>query len=127
MWPLAARAQQPQRMRRVGVLMNLASDDLEGQTRLAAFQQELQQLGWGVGENLRVDYRWAAGDPERFRMYAAELIALTPDVVLAITSPAVAALQQASNTVPIVFTSVVQDRNYERSRGIWTNSGVEEK
>jgi putative tryptophan/tyrosine transport system substrate-binding protein len=101
MWPLAARAQQPQRMRRVGVLMNLASDDLEGQTRLAAFQQELQQLGWGVGENLRVDYRWAAGDPERFRMYAAELIALTPDVVLAITSPAVAALQQASNTVPI--------------------------
>ena len=76
MWPPAARAQQPQRMRRVGVLMNLASDDLEGQTRLAAFQQELQQLGWGVGENLRVDYRWAAGDPERFRMYAAELIAL---------------------------------------------------
>ena len=101
MWPLAARAQQPQRMRRVGVLMNLSSDDLEGQTRLAAFQQELQQLGWGVGENLRVDYRWAAGDPERFRTYAAELIALTPDVVLAITSPAVAVLQQASNTVPI--------------------------
>jgi putative tryptophan/tyrosine transport system substrate-binding protein len=78
--------------------MNLASDNPEGQTRLAAFQQELQQLGWGVGENLRLDYRWAAGAPERYRTYAAELIALTPDVILAITSPAVAALQQASNS-----------------------------
>ena len=85
-WPLAARAQQLVER----VLMNLASDDAEGQTRLAAFQQELQQLGWSVGGNLLMDYRWAAGDAGRFRKYADELVALGPDVVLAVTSPAVA-------------------------------------
>jgi putative ABC transport system substrate-binding protein len=106
-WTRGVSAQQPERVRRIGVLMNLASDDPEGQTRLAAFQQELQHLGWDVGENLRIDHRWAAGDPERYRTYAEELIALAPDVILAITSPAVAALQQVSSTVPIVFTSVV--------------------
>jgi putative ABC transport system substrate-binding protein len=86
----APHAQKPERKRRIGVLMNLASDDSEGQTRLAAFQQELQQLGWSVGGNLLMDYRWAAGDAGRFRKYADELVALGPDVVLAVTSPAVA-------------------------------------
>jgi putative ABC transport system substrate-binding protein len=106
-WPLAAHGQQHERMRRIGVLMNLASDDAEGQMRLAAFQQELQRLGWSVGENVRIDYRWVAGNPARFRTYAAELVALAPDVILAVTSPAVAAVQEASSTVPIVFASVV--------------------
>src|SRR6266478_3754031 len=71
-WPLAARGQQGERMRRIGVLMNLASDDAEGQARLAAFHQGLQEAGWAVGRNLRIDYRWGAGDADRFRRYAAE-------------------------------------------------------
>jgi putative tryptophan/tyrosine transport system substrate-binding protein len=106
-WPLAARAQQPQRMRRVGVLMNLASDDAEGQARLAVFHQGLQQLGWTVGRNLQIDYRWGAGDVDRIRKFAAELIALAPDVILSTGSPSVAAFQQATRTVPIVFVTVV--------------------
>jgi ABC-type uncharacterized transport system substrate-binding protein len=105
-WPLVARAQQRERMRRIGVLMNLAADDPESLVRVAAFAQGLQELGWTVGRNLQLDTRWAAGDADRFRRYAAELIALTPDVVLASTSPSVAALQQASRTVPIVFATV---------------------
>ena len=72
-WPLAARAQQAERMRRIGVLMNVAADDPEGQARIAAFLQGLQQLGWTDGRNVRIDYRWAAGDAGRFRRYAAEL------------------------------------------------------
>ena len=76
-WPLAARAQQPDRMRRVGVLMNLAADDPEGQARIAAFLQALQQLGWSDGRNVRIDYRWAAGVTDRFHRYAEELLALT--------------------------------------------------
>src|SRR5439155_14773432 len=82
-WPLAARAQQGERVRSVGVLMNLAADDPEAQARLAAFHQGLQEAGWAVGRNLRIDYRWGAGDADRFRRYAAELVALVPDVVLA--------------------------------------------
>ena len=105
-WPLAARAQQPERMRRIGVLMNLASDDAEGQARLAAFHQGLQQLGWTVGRNVQIDYRWAAGDTGRFHRYAEELLALAPDVVLASATPSVQALQQATRTVPIVFANV---------------------
>jgi putative ABC transport system substrate-binding protein len=106
-WPLAARAQQGERMRRIGVLMNLASDDAEGQARLAAFHQGLQQLGWTVGRNVQIDYRWGAGDADRIRKFAAELIALAPDVILSTGSPSVAALQQATRTVPIVFATVV--------------------
>jgi putative tryptophan/tyrosine transport system substrate-binding protein len=106
-WPLTARAQQPERMRRVGVLMNLASDDAEGQARLAVFHQGLQQLGWTVGRNLQIDYRWGAGDVDRIRKFAAELIALAPDVILSTGSPSVAAFQQATRTVPIVFVTVV--------------------
>ena len=105
-WPLAARAQQPERMRRIGVLMNLASDDAEGQARLAAFHQGLQQLGWTVGRNVQIDYRWAAGDTGRFHRYAEELLALAPDVVLASATPSVQALQQATRTVPMVFANV---------------------
>jgi putative ABC transport system substrate-binding protein len=105
-WPLAARAQQRERTRRIGVLMPQAADDSEYQNRLAAFLQGLQELGWTVGRNVRIDPRWAAGDTERIRRYAAELVALTPDVILASTSPSVAALQQASHIVPIVFAAV---------------------
>jgi putative tryptophan/tyrosine transport system substrate-binding protein len=106
-WPRAVRAQQGERMRRIGVRMNLASDDAEGQARLAAFHQGLQQLGWTVGRNVQIDYRWGAGDADRIRKFAAELIALAPDVILSAGSPSVAALQQATRTVPIVFATVV--------------------
>ena len=105
-WPLAARAQQRERMRRIGVLMNVAADDPEAQARIAAFLQGLQQLGWTDGRNVRIDYRWAAGDAERYRRYAAELVALAPDVILATAGPSVVALQQATRTVPIVFVQV---------------------
>jgi putative ABC transport system substrate-binding protein len=105
-WPLAADAQEPQRMRRIGVLMNAAAADPEGRARLAAFLQELQQLGWTDGRNVRIDTRWGAGDAERFRRYAAELVALAPDVILAAGSPVMGALQQATRTVPIVFALV---------------------
>src|SRR6266446_2075872 len=100
-WPLAARAQQPEQMRRVGVLMSLAADDAEGQARLAAFLQGLQQLGWIDGRNVRIDTRWGAGDADRTRRYAAELVALAPDVILATGSPTVVALQQATRSAAI--------------------------
>ena len=106
-WPLAARAQQVDRMRRIGVLLNLAADDPMGQARVAAFVQGLQAAGWSDGRNVRIDTRWAAADPGNYRKYAAELIALGPDVVLASTTAAVAQLQQASRAVPIVFVSVI--------------------
>src|SRR5262249_22059354 len=104
-WPLAARAQQGQRMRRVGVLM--ATGDPEAQARVTALPQGLQQLGWTVGRNVRIDYRWGAVDADHSRRYAAELVALAPDVILAVASPAVAGLQQATRTVPIVFVNIV--------------------
>ena len=105
-WPLAARAQSADRMRRIGVLMSTTADDPEGQARIAAFQQGLQQFGWAIGHNVRIDSRWPAGDPERFRRYAAELVALAPDVILATGSAAAAPLLQATRTVPIVFVIV---------------------
>jgi putative ABC transport system substrate-binding protein len=103
-WPLAARAQQGERMRRIGVLMALAADDPEGQARLTAFVQGLQELGWTDGRNVRIDYRWPAGDAERTRRYATELAALAPDVILAGAGAVVPSLLQATRTVPIVFT-----------------------
>jgi ABC-type uncharacterized transport system substrate-binding protein len=106
-WPLAARAQQPGRMRRIGVLMNAGADDADGQARVIAFVQALQELGWTNGRNARIDIRWGAGDAERYRQYAAELLALAPDVILAPTSAVVAALQRATRTVPIVFVGVI--------------------
>jgi ABC-type uncharacterized transport system substrate-binding protein len=105
-WPVAAGAQQGERARRIGVLMNLAADDAEGQARIAAFLHGLQQLGWTDGGNLRIDYRWTAGDAGRFQRYAEELLALAPDVILASATPSVKALQQATRTVPIVFANV---------------------
>ncbi len=106
-WPFAARAQQPERVRRIGVLMNLAADDPQSPIRIAAFLHGLQELGWTDGRNVRIDYRWGANDAERGRRYAVELIALAPDVILVSGSPAVAASQQATHTVPVVFVSVV--------------------
>jgi putative ABC transport system substrate-binding protein len=106
-WPLAARTQQGERPRRIGVLMNLAADDPQGQARIAAFVQGLAQLGWTEGRNVRIDYRWGPGDAERYRRYAAELVRLAPDIILASASPTVAAFQQTNRTVPIVFASVI--------------------
>jgi ABC transporter substrate binding protein len=103
LWPLPGQAQQPERMRRIGVLMNLAADDVEGR-RLAAFLQGLQEAGWEVGRNVRVDIR-STGDIELNSKYAMELLALAPDVFLAAGAPTVRALQKATRTVPIVFTS----------------------
>ncbi|MFZ2137554.1 MAG: ABC transporter substrate-binding protein [Xanthobacteraceae bacterium] len=105
-WPLAARGQQPERMRRIGVLTNIAENDPESKARNAAFQQGLQQLGWIDGRNVRIDTRWTLGDAERTRKYAAELVALSPDVILAIGTEVMASLQQATRTVPIVFVLV---------------------
>jgi putative ABC transport system substrate-binding protein len=105
--PLTARAQQGERVRRVGVLMSVAADDPEAPARVTAIAQGLQELGWTVGRNLRIDYRWGAGDVELFRKYAAELVALKPDVILATAGSIVEALQQASRTVPIVFVTTV--------------------
>jgi putative ABC transport system substrate-binding protein len=105
-WPLAARGQQPGRMRRVGMLMTTATDDPEGQARLAAFLQGLQQLGWIDGRNARIDTRWAAGNSDYTRKYAAELLALAPDVILAAGSQSVGPLLQATRAVPIVFVHV---------------------
>jgi putative tryptophan/tyrosine transport system substrate-binding protein len=107
-WPLAARAQQPVRVRRIGfILSTLPADDPEGQARITAFVQGLQELGWTDGRNVRIDYRWGLGDADRLRRYAAELIALTPDAILAGGNPAVEALQQATRTLPIVFANIL--------------------
>ena len=105
-WPLAARAQQGGRMRRIGVLMNMAADDPTGQTRLLAFAQALAQAGWTDGGNVRIDIRWGAGDRERIRKYAAELVALAPDVILASGGTTLGPLRQVSRIVPTVFTGV---------------------
>jgi putative tryptophan/tyrosine transport system substrate-binding protein len=105
-WPLAARAQRADQMRRIGVLMAITADDPEAQVRVAAFEQGLQQLGWTIGQNIRIDYRWSGGKPDVARKYAADLIALAPDVILAHSSEAVAPLLEATHTVPIVFAVV---------------------
>ena len=105
-WPLAARAQQPSRMRRIGVLTPFPADDAEGHARLTAFTQALQQSGWTVGQNVRIDYRWGPGNPATMRKHATELVALEPDVILALTTAAVGPLLEASRTVPIVFATV---------------------
>jgi len=107
-WPLAARAQQRERMRRIGLLMTYPADDPVGQARLLALAQELAQLGWTDGRNVRIDVRWGAADPERIRSYSAELIALAPDVIVATGSAAVGSLLQATRAVPIVFVQVAE-------------------
>jgi putative tryptophan/tyrosine transport system substrate-binding protein len=105
-WPVAARAQQPNRMRRIGVLMNLTAEDAEGQVRLAAFQG-LEASGWSVGRNVRIDTRWGSGDADRLRIYAAELVALNPEVIFAAAGGTMSALVQATRTIPIVFAQVL--------------------
>jgi ABC-type uncharacterized transport system substrate-binding protein len=106
-WPLGARAQQRERVRRIGVLTNLPSDDAEAQLRNAAFLQGLQELGWMVGRNLRIDFRWGTGgDTDRLRAYAAELVGLAPEVILAVGVTSVVQLQQATRTMPMVFVQV---------------------
>jgi putative ABC transport system substrate-binding protein len=106
-WPVAARAQQPERMRRIGVLVSMVESDSRGLEYITAFAQGLAELGWAVGRNVRIEYRWGAGDLDRFRRYAAELVALAPDVVLASSGSIVGAFQQASPTVPIVFVGTI--------------------
>jgi len=105
-WPVVARAQQRQPVRRVGILMHLAAEDPESVRSIVAFGQGLEQLGWSEGRNVRMDIRWAAGNADRYRKYAAELVALAPDVVLGVGGTITAALQQVSQTVPIVFVLV---------------------
>jgi putative tryptophan/tyrosine transport system substrate-binding protein len=105
-WPLAGRAQQREKMRRIGVLMNLAADDPESQRRMTAFVQGLQQLGWTDGRNVRIDARWGAGDGEHLRKNAAEVVALAPDVIVAEGSASLAPLMQLTRTIPVVFTIV---------------------
>jgi ABC-type uncharacterized transport system substrate-binding protein len=105
-WPLAAHAQQGERMRRIGVLLPSAADDPEYQARITAFLQGLAQLGWLDGHNVRIDTRWAGADADRIRKYAAELVGTSPDVLLATNSPGVAALRQATRSIPIVFMGI---------------------
>ena len=105
-WPLAARAQQRDRMRRIGLLLNLGSDDQEGQTRNAAFLQALQELGWTVGRNIRIDYRGGAGNAELYRKHAADLVALAPDIILTNGTSTIGPVLQTTRTVPIVFVNV---------------------
>jgi putative tryptophan/tyrosine transport system substrate-binding protein len=142
-WPIAARAQQPERMRRIGVLMSTAVTDPEAQARLATFQQGLQQLGWIVGRNVHIDTRWGGSDAESIRKYAAELVALAPEVILATGSVSVGPLLQATRTVPIVFAYVPDPvgagfvdslarpasgchsgpRHIHRARPVWSDPG----
>ena len=106
-WPVAAHAQQRERMRRIGALMNLTAGDQEGQSRIAGFLQGLQERGWAVGGNVRIDYRWGGNDSALYRRGAEELIALAPDVVLASGTAALGAMHSLTRTVPIVFVNVV--------------------
>jgi len=105
-WPLVARAQQPERVGRIGVLMAYAQNDREYQSYLAAFREELQKLGWTEGRNVQIDYRWAALDPELMRRFARELIALQPDVILSSSSPTTASLLQETRSIPIIFANI---------------------
>src|SRR6516164_7597976 len=105
-WPLAARAQQGERIPRIGVLMNIGADDPEAPVLVGAFSQGLAESGWIIGRNARIDYRWYEGNPEAARAYAAELLALTPDIILASGTIGVTAVKQLTRTVPIVFTRV---------------------
>jgi putative ABC transport system substrate-binding protein len=104
-WPLVARAQQPDRMRRIGVLVPSVESNKDYQARMAAFRESLQKLGWSEGRNVRFDYRWAGADPERMRAYAAELVSLAPDVILSISNQTTAILSQQTRTIPIVFVA----------------------
>jgi len=110
-WPLAARAQQADRVRRIGVLMNIEANDPQASANMTAFVDGLQKQGWTLGGNLQIEYRWGAGDASRYHRLAAELVALTPDVILAVGGTATGALQQASRTVPVVFVDTTDPVN----------------
>jgi putative tryptophan/tyrosine transport system substrate-binding protein len=105
-WPLSARAQQGERMRRIGILSGFAADDPEGQVRIAAFRHGMQEQGWSEGQNLQIEYRWAGPDAGRIKAFAAELVATSPSVILALSSPSVAALRDVTRTVPVVFVGI---------------------
>jgi len=105
-WPLAAHAQQPERMRRIGVLMAFAESNLEGQANVAAYREGLQKLGWTEGRNIRIDTRWAAADVEAMQRFAKELVALQPDLILTQNTPTTAAMLQQTRTIPIIFANV---------------------
>ena len=105
-WPLAARAQQGERMRRIGIILPASSDDAEYQVRVGALLQELRQLGWIIGRNIRIDTRWTKGDVDDTRKYAGELVALAPDAIVATGNSTVGPLLQLTRTVPIVFQAV---------------------
>ena len=107
MWPIVARAQQADRVRRVGIFMDLAEQDAEGQTRVAAFRKGLQDLGWTEGRNVKFDTRWTAGNPARMRRYAAELVGLAPAVIMNGGLPTLVAMQQETRTIPVVFAQVL--------------------
>src|SRR5205809_6375724 len=107
-WPLAARAQQAERTRRIGVLLGISENDLEARSRVAAFRKGLRDLGWIEGRNVQIDYRFAAADLNRVKAYAVELVQLAPDVLLANSTPVISALRQATISIPIVF-AVVND------------------
>src|SRR3974390_3933757 len=106
MWPLAARAQQPDRMRLIGVLMGYAESDQTAQSWLAAFRGALPKLGWTEGSNLRIELRWSAADADRMRTLAKELVDLRPNAIFGVTTPAIGALARETRTIPIVFASV---------------------
>jgi putative ABC transport system substrate-binding protein len=105
-WPFAARAQQPEQVRRVGVLSNIGESDLQGQSMVASLHKGLRKLAWVHGRNLQIDHRWAAGDPERIATFAKELVALKAEVIVAHTTPSVIALRKETDTIPIVFVQV---------------------
>ena len=107
-WPLASSAQQGERMRRVGLLIQFTESDSQGQARIAAFREELQKRGWRIGSNLQIDYRWAVSNDELARSAASELLELTPDVISANSTVPLRAVQQATRTVPIVFTTIIE-------------------
>jgi len=110
-WPLIARAQQPDQMRRIGVLMNIAENDPQSAIRVSALVRALEEMGWKVGRNVQIDYRWAAGDSKLYRKYAPELVALAPDVIVVVGGTAVGELQRATHTIPIVFVGTTDPVN----------------
>src|SRR5262245_65690135 len=125
-WPLAARAQQSERMRRIGLLMG-AADDREGKARVTALNQGLQELGWTDSRNIQIETRFAGADGDRIRAHAAELVALAPDVIVGQTTPAIRALRQATSSIPIVIARSEERRVGNESSSGRRVAGVKEK
>ena len=118
-WPLAARAQQPERMRRIGVLMLYPENDSEGQLRATALRQGLQKLGWVTGRNVQIDFQWGFGDADWIRSAAAQLLRLAPDVILANGTPAARMMQQANRTVPVMAAPLRNSNEIEAAMAEW--------